>query len=185
VTKAPAIQVDRLTDEGRRLRRKVHETIRRVTIDIEQRIHLNTAVSALMELVNEMYAVTELAQGHAEAVPQADAVLREATDALVIMLSPFAPHMAEELWERIGHVEGLSRAAWPGFDERVAKAEEIVVPVQVNGRLRSRLTVAAEIGQDDLRELALADPAVRAHTAGKTIKTVVVAKGKLINVVVQ
>jgi leucyl-tRNA synthetase len=89
------------------------------------------------------------------------------------------------MWERLGKKEGLARAAWPSFDEQVAKAEEIVVPVQVNGKLRSRLTVSAETGQDALRELALADPAVRAYTQGKTIKTVVVAKGKLINVVVQ
>jgi leucyl-tRNA synthetase len=185
VVSAPAIQAAGLNDAERRLRRKTHDTIRRVTIDVEQRIHLNTAVSALMELVNEMYAFGDAAQSDRGATPQAPAVLREAIEALVVILSPFAPHMAEEMWERLGRREGLARAAWPSFDEQVAKAEEIVVPVQVNGKLRSRLTVSAETGQDALRELALADPAVRAYTQGKTIKTVVVAKGKLINVVVQ
>jgi leucyl-tRNA synthetase len=101
------------------------------------------------------------------------------------MLSPFAPHTAEELWERTGHAQGLAHTTWPSFDERVARAEEMIVPVQVNGKLRSRLTVPAETADNDLRDRALADPAVRAYTEGKTVKTVVVAKGKLINVVVQ
>ena len=117
--------------------------------------------------------------------PQGYAVLREAIDALVVMLSPFAPHTSEELWERLGHAGGLSTVAWPSYDEQVAKAEEIVVPVQVNGKLRSRLTLPAETSETDMRERALADPAVKAYTEGKTIKTVVVAKGRLINVVVQ
>jgi leucyl-tRNA synthetase len=167
----------------RQLRRKTHETIRRVTVDVEQRIHLNTAVSALMELVNDLYAYGETLTTGAPR-PQARAVLREAIEALVIMVSPFAPHTAEELWERLGHVDGLTKTPWPSFDEQVAKPEEIVIPVQVNGKLRSRLTVPAETPESELRELALADPAVRAHTDGKTVKSVIVAKGKLINVVV-
>ncbi len=99
------------------------------------------------------------------------------------MISPFAPHTAEELWEMTGHAGGIAKASWPSLDESAAKAEEIVVPVQVNGRLRSRLTVPADTPESELRERALADPAVRQHTDGKTIKTVVIAKGKLINVV--
>ena len=85
-----------------------------------------------------------------------------------LMLSPFAPHTAEELWELLGHADGLATAAWPAFDAEVAKAEEIVVPVQVNGKVRARLTVPADVDEDELRERALADPAVRSHTAGKT-----------------
>ena len=111
-------------------------------------------------------------------------MVKEAVEALVVMLSPFAPHMAEELWERLGHADGLGRAVWPSFDPVVARAEEIVVPVQVNGRLRSRLTVPADTSDEDLRERALADATVRSYTAGKTVKTVVVAKGRLVNVVV-
>jgi leucyl-tRNA synthetase len=102
-----------------------------------------------------------------------------------VMLSPFAPHTAEELWERMGHAGGLGKIAWPSYDEQAAKADEIVVPVQVNGKLRSRLTVPAETSDGEMRERALADPAVKAHTDGKTIKTIVVAKGRLVNVVVQ
>jgi leucyl-tRNA synthetase len=188
----PACGAD-CTDAERALRRKTHETIRRVTGDIEERMHLNTAVSSLMELVNELYAFSE---GTAHGAPsraaqpggversEAIAVLREAIDGLVLMLSPFAPHMGEELWEKLGHTGGLAAAAWPSFDPEVAKPAEIVVPVQVNGKVRARITAAAGASEDQLRELALADAAVRAHTDGKAIRKVVVAKGPLVSVVV-
>ena len=186
---------DDCTDAERALRRKTHDTIRRVTSDIEERMHLNTAVSSLMELVNELYTFSE---GTAHGGPtrgeppvgrlersQTIAVLREAIDALVVMISPFAPHMAEELWQRLGHAEGLAKAEWPTFDPEVAKADEVVVPVQINGKVRARLTVRADTPEDELRELALADAAVKRHTAGKNIKKVVIAKGPLVSVVVQ
>jgi leucyl-tRNA synthetase len=185
---------DECTDAERALRRKTHETIRRVTGDVEERMHLNTAVSSLMELVNELYAFSEGtahgAPSRAEVQPgrvergQTIAVLREAMDALVLMLSPFAPHTAEELWERLGHVGSLAAAGWPSFDAAVAKAVEVVVPVQVNGKLRGRVMAPAEATEEQLRDLALADPAVRVHTDGKTIRKVVVAKGPLVSVVV-
>ncbi len=181
-TSSPRIDHTGLSAAERALRRKTHETIRRVTVDLDERQHLNTAVSALMELVNELYAFGEQPRG---AGPQAVAAVTEAVDALILMLSPFAPHTCEELWERTGHIGGLSQARWPVYDPEVAKAEEVVVPVQVNGRVRARLTVPAAATEQDLRERALADPAVRTHTAGKTVKTVVVAKGRLVNVVVQ
>jgi leucyl-tRNA synthetase len=182
------------TESERALRRKTHETIRRVTVDIEERMHLNTAVSSLMELVNELYAFSETTQhgiptraespaGRVES-PQTLAVLREAIDALVVMISPFAPHMAEELWSMMGHVGGLAAARWPAFDPEVAKADEIEVPVQINGKVRSRITAPASASEDQLRDRALADAVVQSHVAGKTIKKVVVAKGKLVSVVV-
>jgi leucyl-tRNA synthetase len=169
----------------KKLRRKTHDTIRRVTIDVEQRIHLNTAVSALMELVNDLYAFGEAVQKSKSPRPESFVVLREAVEALIVMISPFAPHTAEELWEMTGHAGGIQKTQWPCFDEAVAKAEEIVVVVQVNGRVRGRLTVSAEIPESELRELALADATVQPHIKGKTIKSVVVVKGKLINVVVE
>ncbi len=181
-----AVRPATLGDAERKVRRRTHETIRRVTTDVEQRIHLNTAVSALMELVNDLHAYGEALQRDAAVQrPGAVFVMKEAVEALVVMISPFAPHMAEELWERLGHADGLACAVWPSFDPDAARAEDIVVPVQVNGRLRSRLTVPAETSDEDLRERALADPAVRPYTAGKTVTTVVVAKGRLVNVVVQ
>ena len=145
---------DDCTDAERALRRKTHDTIRRVTVDIEERMHLNTAVSSLMELVNELYAFSETTAhgaptrgeppvGRVER-PQTIAVLREAIDALVVMMSPFAPHTAEELWQMLGHRRRpRRRRAWPSFDPEVAKAEEVVVPVQINGKVRARLTVPA------------------------------------------
>ena len=186
---------DDCTPSERELRRRTHETIRRVTVDIEERMHLNTAVSSLMELVNELYKFSEgtphgaPSKGAAAGVlverPQTIAVLREALDALVLMVSPFAPHTAEELWANLGHAEGLSQAAWPAFDAEVAKAEAVVVPVQVNGKVRARLTVPAGIADADLRERALNDPAVQTHIAGKTVVKVVIAKGPLVSIVVK
>ena len=167
----------------RDLRRKTHDTIRRITMDVEQRIHLNTAVSALMELVNALYVFGETLQGGAVR-PQSLTSLREAIESLILMLAPFAPHTAEELWEMTGHSDGIEKAAWPVFDEHAAKAAEVVVPVQVNGKVRSRLTVPAGIADAELQERALADAAARPHIEGKTIKSVVIVKGKLINVVV-
>ena len=183
----------------RALRRKAHDTIRRVTADIEQRQSLNTAVSAMMELVNELYAFSEQTMtGAPGKCGEADAgrvgvaerretidVVREALLALVRMLAPFAPHTAEELWERLGHGAGLEAATWPVFDPHVARADEIVMPVQVNGKVRSRLTVAADASEAELERLALADPAIAPYIDGKTIKKVVVAKGRLVSIVVQ
>jgi leucyl-tRNA synthetase len=185
-------------DAERDLRRKTHETIRRVTVDIDERQHLNTAVSALMELVNHLYAFSEqtrtgapgrrdegdIAVGEVERV-ETIAAVKEALEALVLMLSPFAPHTAEELWERLGHEEGIVTAGWPLFDPQVAKAEEIVVPVQVNGKVRGRITVPVDASEDDLQSAALADAAVQAHTRGKTVRKVIVARGKLVSVVVE
>jgi leucyl-tRNA synthetase len=182
------------TESERSMRRKTHDTIRRVTTDIEERMHLNTAVSSLMELVNELYAFSDTTEhgaptrgetlaGRVER-PQTLAVVREAVDALVVMISPFAPHMAEELWEMLGHIGGLAAASWPAFDPEVAKADEVVVPVQINGKVRARVKAPASATEDQLRDIALADPVVQSHIAGKTIRKVVVGKGPLVSVVV-
>jgi len=110
-------------------------------------------------------------------------VLREAIEAVVLLIAPFTPHMAEELWELLGHDGGLIGARWPAFDAEVARASEMVVPVQVNGKVRGRLRVPADVTEDELREQALADPAVAAFTAGKTITNVIVARGRLVSIV--
>jgi leucyl-tRNA synthetase len=147
-----------------------------------------------MELVNELYAFSDGTEhgaptrndppeGRVER-PQTIAVLREALDALIVMISPFAPHMAEELWHMMGHVGGLSAAAWPVFDPEIAREDRIEVPVQINGKVRARINAPADASEDQLRDLALEDAIVKTHTAGKTIRKVVVAKGKLVSVVV-
>ncbi|NOT26297.1 MAG: leucine--tRNA ligase [Acidobacteria bacterium] len=183
----------------RAMRRKTHDTIRRVTVDIEERQQLNTAVSAMMELVNDLYAFSERAvtgapthkSGEEEMAPAAGErpetvdVMREALEALARLLSPFAPHSAEEMWERLGHADSLNAASWPTYDAVVARAEEIVVPVQINGKVRSRLTVSVDISEQEMEQLALADPAISSYIAGKTVRKVVVAKGRLVSLVVQ
>jgi leucyl-tRNA synthetase len=185
-----------LDDAERAIRRKAHDTIRRVTLDLDPRVHLNTAVSGLMELVNELYAfcsrpgctligreIENPASVGSVARPETIAVLKEAVEALVLMISPFAPHMAEELWEHLGHAGGVVAAGWPKYDEAVARAEQIVVPVQVNGKVRGRLTVAADATEQELREKALADPQVAKYLGGQTIKKVVVVNGRLVSIV--
>ncbi len=172
-----------LDEAERRLRRKTHDTIRRVSSDIDPRVHLNTAISALMELVNELYLFREQS-GLGDVVrPERVAVVREAVEALVLMLSPFTPHLSEELWEVLGHSEGTVAAGWPAFDPVVARADHVVIPVQVNGRVRSRVTVEADISDEALEALALEDDAVRPHTSGKDVKRVIVVPGKLVNIV--
>jgi leucyl-tRNA synthetase len=185
----------KLDGAERALRRRTHESIKRITFDLDPRAHLNTAVSGLMELVNDLYAFCgRPGCGLIGRDPDPDAVgstvrsetvavVKEAVEALVLMIAPFAPHMAEELWERLGHAGGLQAAGWPQHDEAVARAEQIVVPVQVNGKVRSRLTVPASTSEQELRELALADPQVAKHLDGRTVKKVVVVNGRLVSVV--
>ena len=186
----------RLSEAERGLRRKCHETIGRVTADIEQRQQMNTAVSAMMELVNACYGFAEQsaagappppgrepdAQAFQETRPEARLAMRESAEALVRLLEPFAPHMCEELWERLGHKGGLMRATWPEYEADVAKAESVVVPVQVNGKVRARLTVDPGISDRDLEQLALASEAVQAVLDGKTVRKVVVVKGRLVSI---
>jgi leucyl-tRNA synthetase len=188
-----------LNEAERALRRKTHETIRRVTHDLDPRVHLNTAVSAQMELVNELYGFCNrsgcLRVGRNPDDPETVgiiersetlSVLKEAVEALVLMLSPFAPHMCEELWERLGHTGGVVSAGWPDYDESAAKAEEIVVPVQVNGKVRARLTAPADASDDALRQMALADSQVLKYIDGKTVRKVVIAgsqAGRIVSVV--
>jgi leucyl-tRNA synthetase len=179
-----------LSGAERGLRRKTHDTIKRVTQDIDVRQQMNTAVSAMMELVNELYAFTEKVQRSASAKATADRsaqaarVAREAIEALVVMLSPFAPHTMEELWQMYGHADGLIAAHWPSFDAEVAKAEELEIPVQVNGKLRGVVKVPPTITDAELEKVALADAHVQVHIAGRTIRKVVIVKSRLVSIVV-
>jgi leucyl-tRNA synthetase len=184
-----------LDEPDRALRRKTHGTIRRVTNDLYPRVHLNTAVSALMELVNELYLYCEktgclrFGRRDEDQPPltvergETRAVVKEGIETLLRMMAPFTPHVAEELWNRLGHAEGVTVAGWPEFDPEVARAEELVIPVQVNGKIRARLTVSAGASDEELQRLALDHPQVRAHTEGKRVDKVLVVKGRLVGVV--
>lgn len=174
-----------ISSDARRLRQMTHRTIRRITDDFE-RLHFNTSVAALMELMNAI--------GDFQATPQtatpADAfAMREAVEAMVIMLAPFAPHAAEEMWQSLGHEGSLlakeGGARWLVADEKIAKRDEIEVPVQVNGKLRSRLQSTPEATEGELREMALADERVQTWIDGREIVKVVVIPARLVNIVVR
>jgi leucyl-tRNA synthetase len=161
------------------LRRKAHQTIRRVTRDIEDRLHLNTAISAIMELTNEIYRVIEPRPER----PESWKVIRHAVETMVLLASPFAPHLAEEMWEMLGHRGGLGKQAWPGYDPAVAAEEMITLVLQVNGKIRNRISVPADLDEEEARERALADQKIVAALEGSKVERVVVVPGRLVNVV--
>jgi leucyl-tRNA synthetase len=171
------------SDAARALRRKTHQTIARVTNDFDK-LDLNTNVAALMELSN---ALGEFNVDPATASPADVFAAREAIEALVVMLTPFSPHVAEEMWESLGHQGGLVQAAavWPVADPELARKEELEIPVQVNGKLRSRVIVAPDITEADLRALALADSKVQGFIDGHQVVKVIVVPQRLVNVVVK
>jgi leucyl-tRNA synthetase len=171
-----------LAEAARALRRKTHQTIARVTDDFEK-LDLNTNVAALMELLN---ALGELKAEPGKASASEVFAVREAIEALVVMLAPFAPHIAEEMWSGLGHKGGLVKAApWPVADPELARKEELEIPVQVNGKLRSRVTVAPDISESDLRTIALADGKVQSFIDGHEVVKVIVVPQRLVNVVVK
>ena len=169
-----------VSENGAALRRKVHQTIQRVTGDIDERIHLNTAVAALMELTNEMYRLEESLSGDSDA-----AALTEALDALVLLLSPFAPHACEQMWNDLGHPKSLVDEPWPAVDEAALRESSVEVAVQVNGKLRARVKVPAGASEDVHRQIALDDSSVKTHVDGKTIVKAVIVPSRLINLVVK
>ncbi|HET9479512.1 MAG TPA: leucine--tRNA ligase [Pyrinomonadaceae bacterium] len=168
---------------ARTLRRKTHQTIAKITNDFEQ-LHLNTSVAALMELFNQ------LSDFNADPATASEAdvfAVREALEALVIMLAPFAPHIAEEMWEGLGHDGGLLSEVprWPIPEPGLAQREELEIPIQVNGKLRSRLIAAPGVSEDELRNSALADERVRALINGRQVVKVIVVPERLVNVVIK
>jgi leucyl-tRNA synthetase len=165
------------TPEERSILRKLHQTIRRVSEDFKGRWHFNTSVAALMELLNECTANNALA---------ANTALRRAVKKdFVLLLAPFAPFLAHELWETLGQKDNLLRAPWPAYDPELAKEEELQIPLQVNGKLRAVITVPANATEEMILERALGDEKVKAHIGGKTIVKRIVVPGKLVNLVVK
>ena len=181
----PASQplAEEFSDAARALRRKTHQTIARVTDDFEK-LDLNTNVAALMELLN---ALNEFNAEPATSSAADVFAAREAIEALVVMLAPFSPHVAEEMWAGLGHEGGLVQAVavWPVADAELARKEELQIPVQVNGKLRSRVVVAPDITEADLRALALADSKVQSFIDGHEVVKVIVVPQRLVNVVVK
>jgi leucyl-tRNA synthetase len=167
----------RPADEERALTRLTHQTIRKVTQDLEK-LRLNTMISALMEYTNYLTKTKE------EGII-GEATWKESIDTLMLLLAPTAPHLAEELWQRTGHAYSIHNQSWPKWDEALAKDEEITLVVQVNGKLRERIAVPVSISEAEAKEKALESPRVKAHTEGKKIVKTIYVPGRLVNIVVK
>ncbi|MGO9088639.1 MAG: leucine--tRNA ligase [Candidatus Sulfotelmatobacter sp.] len=170
-----------LSPEARVIQRKLHQTIKRVSDDFQGRWHFNTCISAIMELVNVLYGAEDAIARNAVPKP----VLAEVQRDLVLLLAPFAPYLAHELWEMLGEKESLLRAPWPKYDAALAKEEEIEIPVQINGKLRGRVVVPADAAEEFVIERALADEKVHAFLAGKQMVKKIYVPGKMVNLVVK
>ena len=170
------------SDAGRAFRRVIHETIRKVTHDIEHDFHFNTAISAVMELVNALH---EFERASLDGMPREEraGLLREAVEATLLLLGPVSPHITEELWAALGHTQSLFRQRWPEPDAAALARDEVEIVVQVDGRVRSRLTALVGAQEAEVREKALADDKVRPWLDGRRIAKVVVVPGRLVNIV--
>lgn len=165
-----------LKSEALNLLRKTHQTIRKVTNDIDKNFHFNTAIAALMELLNEISSFDAVSD-------EERAVCHFAIKNILLMIAPFAPHIAEELWEAIGENNSIFLHSWPVWDEELAKDEEIELVIQINGKLRAKLLIPAGLPDNIVKEKALADPKIIEILNNKEIKKVVVVKGRLVNIV--
>jgi leucyl-tRNA synthetase len=178
---APFKDGDVLEGDLKALRRKTHQTIRKVTSDIEDRFHFNTAISAVMELVNTLYQLPRPAAYDALAL----SVIRETAETVILLLTPIVPHITEELWTLLGRTEQLADQPWPAFDPAVASEEQITIVIQVNGKVRSRITVPADEEEAQIKALALADEKIARQIEGKKVLKEVYVPKKLVNIVVQ
>lgn len=170
-----ALDVAALTNEQKAVRRELHKTIAKVSDDVGRRQTFNTAIAAIMELMNNLAKL-----GNDE---QDRALMQEALEAVVVMLYPITPHIGFELWKMLGKGDDIDHAAWPVADEAAMVETEKLVVVQINGKMRGKLTVPAEISQADVEKLAMADASVQKFTDGLTVRKVIYVPGKLLNIV--
>jgi leucyl-tRNA synthetase len=162
----------------KQLLRKTHQTLRRVTQDFETRWHFNSAIALIMELTNEIHALEPLDEG---VRPE---VQKEVLELLTLMLAPMTPHIAAEMWEMLGHQDGQWTAAWPAFDAELARETEVEIVVQVNGRVRGKLKVAAGMTEGQIVPQAKAEPGVATQLDGKRVVKTIFVADKLVNLVV-
>ena len=172
----PALNPEALNDKQKELRRKTHETIAKISDDMERRLTFNTAIAAVMELSNAIIKVNDSSD-------EMRAVQHEAIEACVVMLSPMVPHIAHTLWQMLGHEDAVIDTAWPTVDEKALARDSIQMVVQVNGKVRSKIEVAADTPKDAVEEVAKADEKVAKFLEGVTIRKVIVVPGKLVNIV--
>jgi leucyl-tRNA synthetase len=171
---------DALARDLASLHRKTHQTVKKVTEDIRERFHFNTAIAAVMELVNQIYQNLEGSRTDPHFWP----VMREAVENMVLLVSPIVPHIAEELWKALGHEGSVITETWPKWTQEALVAEEVLIVVQVNGKLRSRVMIPPDASREETERAALNDPRIQEFIAGAPIKKVVVVPNKLINVVI-
>ena len=177
--KAPNLDLATLNAEQKALRNKIHSTIKKVSDDIGRRYTFNTAIAANMELLNEMSAYS-----HEDASEENSlAIMREGVEAIVLMLSPIVPHVCAHLWEQIGHT-GIEAESWPVCDEQALVRDSIELMVQVNGKLRDKITVAADADDESIKNAAQDSQKIQNHIQDKAIKKMIVVKGRLVNIVV-
>jgi leucyl-tRNA synthetase len=173
-----AAKITAASEKEKILLRKAHQTLHRVTSDFDERWHFNTSVALIMELVNKLQD-NEPLDKHIR--PE---ILKQVLELLVIMLAPIAPHLAEELWEMLGHKEGLYCEEWPQYSEELAKEEQVEIVIQINGRVRGKICVDAGLPEEELAERAFADPKIEQLLRGARVLKRVVIPNKLVNVVV-
>lgn len=171
-----ALDVSALSKDQQALRREVHKTIQKVSDDLGRRQTFNTAVAAVMELLNHL-------QKAPQESAQDNALMREAIESVLLILNPITPHLSHELWKSLGHKEDIETVAWPVADKQALVEDEKLIIVQVNGKLRAKITVAADASKDEVEDIARAQPNVQQFTEGKTIRKVIVVPGKLVNIV--
>jgi leucyl-tRNA synthetase len=169
-----------LKGDLRSIYKKTHQTIQSVTRDIDPRFHFNTAISAIMELVNTIYAVKDQLSVDATTC----SVMRFALETIVVLLSPFVPHIADELWEMLGHRASVLTVRWPAYREDAIKEEDVLIVVQVNGKVRSRFTITADADDETIETAALSSDRITSYIAGRRVKKVIVVAKKLVNIVV-
>ena len=171
-----SLDIDNLNQKQQDLRRKTHETINKVNDDFGRRNTFNTAIAAVMELLNDVAK-------HNSAETQSVAVRHEALTSAVLLLSPIAPHICHALWQALGHSESVADAKWPAVDEKALVRSSITLVLQVNGKVRGKIEVAADISKQDIEKIALADENVQRFIEGSTIRKIIVVPGRLINIV--
>jgi leucyl-tRNA synthetase len=171
-----AFDVSTLSPEASKLLRKTHQTIKKVTGSIERDYHFNTAIAALMELLNETLSFKPAGDSDTE-------VLRFNVKSFVVLLSPFAPHIAEELWEETGQPQSIFDERWPSWDEDIAREEEIELVIQINGKVRGKVMIPAGLDDGEIKERAFSEPKIQDLIKEKPPKKVIVVKGRLVNIV--
>ncbi len=171
------VDLNNLSSEQKKLRRELHKTIAKVTDDIGRRQTFNTAIASIMELINNM-------SKSSQETDQDKAVIVDILNNIILMLYPITPHICFELWHKLGHKEDIDEASWPTVDEKALVEDEKMVVVQVNGKVRAKLTVPANIDQDGVTAIAMENPAIQKFTIDKTIRKIIYVPGKLLNIVV-